>query len=176
MANDVTTVAGIPIPSVSPAFLAGVAFHVLAGLACTVAGLMAMLSSKGPGRHASFGRIYYRCLAAVFASASALAVVRWTEDYDLFVLGAASFAAAHAGRTALSWPSRNSLRMHAVGMGASYILLLTAFYVDNGKSLPFWKQFPQIAFWLLPSAIGAPILLYVMLLHPLTRTARRVAS
>ena len=25
-------------------------------------------------------------------------------------------------------------------MGLSYILLLTAFYVDNGKSLPLWKD------------------------------------
>ena len=28
-------------------------------------------------------------------------------------------------------------------MGASYILLLTAFYVDNGKNLPLWRELPE---------------------------------
>ena len=43
-------------------------------------------------------------------------------------------------------------------MGVSYILLLTAFYVDNGKSLPLWKELPSIAYWILPGAIGGPII------------------
>jgi hypothetical protein len=43
-------------------------------------------------------------------------------------------------------------------MGVSYILLLTAFYVDNGKSLPLWKELPPIAYWILPGAIGGPII------------------
>jgi hypothetical protein len=42
--------------------------------------------------------------------------------------------------------------MHISGMGASYVLLLTAFYVDNGKNLPLWRELPQWAFWILPSA------------------------
>jgi hypothetical protein len=32
--------------------------------------------------------------------------------------------------------------LHTICMGASYILLLTGFYVDNGKNLPFWKMSP----------------------------------
>jgi len=31
-------------------------------------------------------------------------------------------------------------------MGVSYIVLLTAFYVDNGKSLPLWKELPPISY------------------------------
>ncbi len=61
-------------------------------------------------------------------------------------------------------------------MGASYILLLTAFYVDNGKNLPLWNQLPQIAFWVLPSAIGAPIIAYVLWRHPLIRRLRQNQS
>jgi hypothetical protein len=34
-------------------------------------------------------------------------------------------------------------------MGLSYILLLTVFYVDNGKSLPLWKELSPITYWLL---------------------------
>jgi hypothetical protein len=48
--------------------------------------------------------------------------------------------------------------LHLSGMSASYILLLTAFYVDNAKSLPVRKSLPHVAYWLLPSAVGLPII------------------
>ena len=132
MVDGETIIVGVAIPSASPLFLSVVGLHVLLGLACTIAGLVAMLSKKGQGRHSSFGTIYYRCLLAVFLTAAGLSVARWSEDYHLFILGALSFAAAHFGRSALRtrwpWP-----QLHVIGMGASYILLLTAFYVDNGK-------------------------------------------
>jgi hypothetical protein len=59
-------------------------------------------------------------------------------------------------------------------MGLSYILMLTAFYVDNGKNLPLWRELPQWAFWVLPGAIGIPIIIRAQLRHPLMRrgTAR----
>ena len=58
------------------------------------------------------------------------------------------------------------------GMGLSYILLLTASYVDNWKSLPLWRDLPTIAYWPLPAAVGASILLHALLRHPLSRSAR----
>ena len=57
-------------------------------------------------------------------------------------------------------------------MGSSYILMLTAFYVDNGKNLPIWKELPQIAFWLLPAAFGIPLLVCALLRHPLAQRER----
>jgi hypothetical protein len=54
-------------------------------------------------------------------------------------------------------------------MGASYVLLLIAFYVDNGHSLPLWKELPPIAYWLLPAAIGIPLIVRALLWHPLAR-------
>jgi hypothetical protein len=54
-------------------------------------------------------------------------------------------------------------------MGVSYILLLTAFYVDNGPNLPLWRHLPDAAFWVLPAALGAPILIHALLRHPLVR-------
>lgn len=59
--------------------------------------------------------------------------------------------------------------MHVSGMGLSYILLLTALYVDNGKSLPLWKDLPPISYWLLPAAIGIPLIIRALLRHPLAR-------
>ena len=78
-------------------------------------------------------------------------------DYHLFFLGALSLIAATVARAALQQRWRNWVRLHITGMGLSYILMLTAFYVDNGKNLPLWKELPQIAFWLLPAGLGIPL-------------------
>ena len=171
MADDVTVVAGIPIPSTSPVFLAVVGFHVLVGLTCVATGAVAMLSRKGRGRHSDFGTIYFFGLVTVFASSTGLAIVRWSEDYPLFILGALSMTAAWLGRTAMRrrWPA--GVQLHIAGMGMSYILLLTAFYVDNGKNLPLWRELPQIAFWLLPSVVGLPIIAYALVRHLIVRCA-----
>lgn len=170
MSSDTTMVAGIEIPSTSPIFLTVVGLHVLMGLACVVAGAVAMLSPKRQGRHPTFGGIYFWCLLAVFASETGLSVNRWAEDYPLFILGAFSFAAALVGRTFRRRRWRGWVRVHITGMGVSYVLLLTAFYVDNGKSLPLWKELPPIALWLIPSAIGMPFIAHALLRHPLIRT------
>jgi uncharacterized membrane protein len=166
MAAPLTVLAGIPIPSTSPVFLTIVGLHVLAGLLGVVAGAIAMLSPKGRGRHSNFGTVYFWGLAAVFVSASALAAMRWTEDSVLFGLGALDFALGLLGRTALrrrrwAWP-----RLHIAGMGGSYVVLLTAFFVDNGKNLPIWRSLPPLAYWLGPAAVGLPIIAYAMLRHP----------
>jgi hypothetical protein len=173
MPRNVTIVAGIEVPSVSPAFLATVGLHVIVGLACVVTGIVAMLSEKRQGRHPAFGTIYYWCLSAIFASATALSVVRWAENYHLFILGALSFTAATVGRTARRRRWRNWLGLHITGMGLSYVILLTAFYVDNGKSLPLWKELPPTAYWLVPSMLGMPLVVRALLRHPLAQQSAR---
>jgi len=172
MTDGITNVAGIEIPSTDPAFLAVVGVHILLGLACTVAGIIAMLSEKREGRHPRYGTIYFWSLTGVFLTATSLAAVRWAEDYHLFILGALSFAAAYLGRRARRRCRRNWAKLHITGMGASYILLLTAFYVDNGKSLPLWKELPPIAYWVLPAALGIPLIIRALLWHPLARQPR----
>lgn len=173
MTGTSITVAGIEIPSIDPAFLAIVGVHVLLCLACTITGAIAMLSPKRSGRHPLFGTTYYWCLLGVFLTASALAVVRWAEDYRLFILGALACAAAHFGRMARRKRWNHWAQLHISGMGTSYILLLTAFYVDNGKSLPLWKDLPPIAYWLVPALVGIPLIVRALLRHPLTRTPQR---
>ena len=167
LSDGTTNLAGIDIPSTNPVFLTVVGVHVLLGLACTVTGAIAMLSQKRAGRHPRNGTIYFWCLAGVFLTAAGLAAVRWAEDYHLFVLGALSFAAAYLGRQARRRRWRHWVRLHITAMGASYVLLLIAFYVDNGKSLPLWKELPLVAYWLLPAAIGIPLIGRALLWHPL---------
>jgi hypothetical protein len=165
-------VIGIPIPSDAPVFLAILAQHVSAGLVCVIAGIVAMLSHKGSGRHPSAGSIYYWALFTVFLSMAALAVMRWPEEHERFILGCLSFLAASMGRTARRRRWQFWVPLHISGMGMSYILLLTAFYVDNGANLPLWGQLPQLAFWILPSAFGVPILIYALLSHPIAQRPR----
>ena len=164
-----TVVAGLVLPSTAPLFLAGVGVHVAAGLACVVTGALAMLSRKGRGRHPALGGVYFWSLAVVCASAAALASVRWAEDQLLFILAAVAFAAACLGRAAMRWRWPQGARLHIAGMGGSYIVLLTAFYVDNGANLPVWKALPPITYWLAPGLVGLPILLNALLRHPLAR-------
>jgi uncharacterized membrane protein len=159
MPEATTVVAGIPIPSTNPIFLAVVGVHVLVGLICVVAGAVAMLSPKRSGRHPTFGTIYYWNLVAVFVTATGLSVVRWAENYHLFILGVLALAAATLGRTARRRRWSGWVRLHITGMGLSYILLLTAFYVDNGKSLPLWRELPPVAYWLLPAVVGLPLII-----------------
>jgi hypothetical protein len=167
MADGITDIAGIEIPSTNPVFLAVAGIHILLGLACIVTGAIAMLSKKRAGRHPQNGTIYFWCLAGVFLTAAGLAAVRWAEDYHLFILGALAFAAAFFGRRARRERWRHWVRLHISGMGASYVLLLTAFYVDNGKSLPLWKELPPVTYWLLPAAIAIPLIVRALLWHPL---------
>ena len=91
------------------------------------------------------------------------------EDDDLFGLGTLSFIAASVGRQARRQRWRNWARFHIAGMGLSYVFLITAFYVDNGKSLPLWRDLPQVTFWIFPSAVGLPIILYALQRHPIMR-------
>jgi len=162
-------IAGLEIPSDSPFFLAVVGIHVLIALVCVAAGIVAMVSRKGGGRHSTFGTAYFWSLALVSLSATILSALRWAEDYHLFVLGALAFAAAVVARTAIRRRRRHWVRVHLTGMGLSYVLVLTAFYVDNGKNLPLWKELPPLAYWLLPATVGMPLIVHALLRHPLAR-------
>jgi hypothetical protein len=155
--------------------MAVVAMHVVMGLACVMTGLVAMLSAKRPGRHPTAGTLYYWSLALVFVSMSALSAMRWPADTHLFVLGALSFLAASVGRAARRGRWHGWLKVHITGMGLSYILLLTAFYVDNGANLPLWRALPALAYWAAPSLVGLPILVRALLRHPLVLRQRGAA-
>jgi hypothetical protein len=149
------------IPPGSTTFHLLLAVHIAAALTCVVTGAIAALSPKRPGRHPRLGTLYYRSLCVVVASAAWLAALRWPQDAYLLALGTLSLAAATLGRTARRrrwrWQRWRWIGLHLVGMSASYILLLTAFYVDNGKHLPVWRSLPYLAYWLLPSAVGLPL-------------------
>ena len=167
MTDQGIVVLGIPIPSSSSVFLTIVAVHVAAGIVCVVAGVVAMLAVKRAGRHPGAGSVYFWSLLVVFLSMTVLSIVRWPEDIHLLLLGVLSFGAAVIGRAARRRQKPGWLPIHMIGMSVSYIVLLTAFYVDNGPHLPFWRGLPPYAFWIIPSIVGVPILIWVLRHHPL---------
>jgi hypothetical protein len=148
---------GDQVGSTAPVFLAFLAVHVLAGLTAVVTGAVAAMVRKGSPRHIRAGRWYYLAITVVFVTATVLAAMRWRQDYYLFIIGAVAFTAATIG-----YQHRRRHRPgdtgHIAGMGIAYVAMLTAFYVDNGPHLPLWDRLPAFMFWLLPSAIGAPII------------------
>jgi hypothetical protein len=160
---------GDQVGSAAPLFLAFLAVHVLAGLTAVITGAVAALVRKGSPRHVRAGRWYYRAITVLFATATVLAAMRWRQDYYLFIIGAVAFTAAAIGHLHRRRYSPGDTG-HIVGMGTAYVAMLTAFYVDNGPHLPLWDRLPAIAFWLLPSVIGAPVIVRAV------RRARHVTS
>jgi uncharacterized membrane protein len=160
---------GIIVPDESPLFLAIVAGHIVLALATVIVGVVAMLAAKRVGRHSQFGKAYYWLMLTVFLTATALATMRWSHSWHLFILGVLAFATTALGRFVLRSRHHARFAIHLWAMGVSYILLLTAFYVDNGKNLPIWKDLSSVTYWTLPALVGIPIIIRTMLRHPLLR-------
>jgi hypothetical protein len=148
---------GDQVGSTAPVFLAFLAVHVIAGLTAVVTGAIAAVARKGSPRHIRAGRWFYGAITVIVATATALSVMRWRQDYYLFIIGAIAFTAATIG-----YQHRRRHRPgdtgHIAGMGIGYTAMVTAFYVDNGPHLPLWDRLPVLVFWLGPAAIAAPLI------------------
>jgi hypothetical protein len=153
---------GLPIPEAGPIFAIALVVHIVAGVTAVIAGAAAATASKRPGRLPKAGRAYLIALAAVFGTATVMATIRWREDAHLFAIACVAFGLGIFGwrarrRKCPGWPTR-----HAIGMGGSYIALLTGFYVDNGPFLPLWNRLPHLTYWLLPSLVGIPLIWWAL--------------
>ncbi len=154
---------GLPVPDAGPIFDVALAVHIAAGITAVLAGLLAMLSHKGGGWHIGAGRVFLGGIIALFGSMLAMVVIRWPATIHLAALGSIALAAALLG-----WRNRRrgaSDGAHIAWMGLAYITILTAFYVDNGPHLPVWERLPDWSFWLLPTAIGAPLTVWAIRRH-----------
>jgi uncharacterized membrane protein len=165
---------GLPIPDAGPIFVAALAVHVTSGLTAVVAGALAATAKKRCGRHPRAGRVYLWALAGIFTTATIMATIRWHQDAHLFAIAVVAFGLGRYGYRARrrhrpGWPLH-----HAIGMGGSYIALLTGFYVDNGPLLPLWNRLPHITYWLLPTIVGTPLIW--LALHRFTRRQRHTRT
>lgn len=133
--------------------------HVGCGAVAVACGAAAMLTRKGSRRHRRFGRLYLAALTGLGLTAPVLAAVDWAYRWHLAVLGALALGAAAAGFAAVRLARPARLAVHITGMSTAYLVMLTAFYVDNGPRLPLWNRLPVLALWLIPAAVGAPVLI-----------------
>ena len=163
------TIDGFLIPSDNPVFLILLSIHLLAALTCVISGIMAMLAHKRPGLHPRTGTVYYWSLWIVVGTVVIISVPRWKEDYHLFILGCFAISSAVIGRAAEKHKWEKWPVVHISCMSTSYIVLLTALYLDNGKFLPIWKNFNHLIYWLLPAAVGVPIIIRTLRRHPLSK-------
>lgn len=130
-----------------------ISMHIPAGVTAVIAGVIAMFAPKGRWLHRRAGLVYLVAILVLVTTAAGLVGTRGLQFAHLLLLG---FLAA--GLAWWGYQSRRSRqKYHILGMGTSYVVMLTAFYVDNGPKLPFWNQFPDLAFWILPSLIGLPL-------------------
>ena len=149
---------GDQVGSTAPLFLAFLAVHVLAGLTAVDRRRDRRAGAQGQARGTSGRaagttgrspscspppRSWPRCAGGRTITCSSLARWRSLPRPSATSTGAAT-GPADTG--------------HIAGMGIAYTAMLTAFYVDNGPHLPLWDRLPTLTFWLVPSAIGAPII------------------
>lgn len=160
---------GIEIPDAGSLFFGALALHIAAGLTAVVAGAAVTLMRKGTRRHRRVGWTYLIALCVIFVTMVVMVVIRWPLNLHLLALGTVSLTAASLGvlNRRRRWPDA----WHIIAMGSSYIVMLTAFYVDNGPQLPIWNLLPAWAFWVLPTAVGAPLIWFAI-----RRRADRAAS
>ncbi len=142
--------------------------HVLAGLMTGVTGIMAFCAPKRPSRHHRWGTDYVWAYTVVFLTATMLSVQRWQADAYLFFLAVIGYGLALCGYGARRFwqeprvgymPGKQWGVVHVVGMIGSYVVLWTAFLVDNAQRIPGLNQLPPLTFWVLPSLIGLPFLI-----------------
>ena len=134
-------------------------------MTCVITGAVAARSAKRRGRHPAIGMVYFWPLAVVFLTSTVMSLLRWSEDVYLFVLGALALGCARLGLAARRKRWRGWTTAHILGMSSACIVLLTAFYVDNGPRLPLWRELPYLAFWIGPTLIGAPLVARALARH-----------
>jgi hypothetical protein len=154
--------------------------HALAGLTTGVTGVLAFRAPKRRGRHHRWGKSYLWAYTVVFLTATILSVQHWPADAYLFVLATLGYGLALGGYAARCFRQEPFVRRvvgkqwviaHIVGVIGSYVVLWTAFYVDNAHLIPGLKQLPTLTFWVLPTVIALPFLV-VSLSRFTPKTAR----
>jgi hypothetical protein len=106
---------------------------------------MSMVSGKRAGLHPRCGTIYHWGLAVLVVSGGFLAAAHWTDD------------------RVLCWPAW--VRTHIISMGCSFIVMLTAFCVGEGNSLPGLSRLPRVTYWFLPALVGTPLIIRALARH-----------
>ena len=141
--------------------------HALAGLTTGVTGVLAFRAPKRPGRHHQWGKSYLWAYTVVFLTATILSVQRMPADAYLLVLATFGYGLALGGYAARRFRQepiamhivgKQWVVVHIIGVIGSYMVLWTAFYVDNAHLIPGLKELLTLTFWVLPTLIALPFM------------------
>ena len=155
------------IDDLALSFFLPLVVHALAGLTTGVMGVLAFRAPKRRGRHHQWGKSYLWAYTVLFLTATMLSVQRMPADIYLLVLATLGYGLALSGYAARRFRQEPIVRRivgkqwvvaHIVGVIGSYVVLWTAFYVDNAHLIPGLKQLPTLTFWVLPTLIALPFL------------------
>src|SRR5262245_47320408 len=165
---NTTSVAGIEIPSTDLLFLAVLGVHISLGLACALVGAFAMLSKKERPPLEARNDLF---LVLARASHVGDTPVRDALERELsFVCPRDLLVCGRVVRAQCTSSASTALGETAHHRNGSFLrLMLVAFYVDNGKQLPLWKELPHFPYWLLPLLVGIPLIVRMLLWHPLAQ-------
>ena len=153
---------GLPL-----SFFLPLVVHALAGLTTGVIGVLAFRAPKRRGRHHQWGTRYLWAYTVVFLTATILSLQRMPVDAYLLVLATLGYGLALCGYAARRFRQESLVRRmvgkqwvvaHIIGVIGSYMVLWTAFYVDNAHLIPGLKELPPLTFWVLPTLIALPFL------------------
>lgn len=142
--------------------------HALAALTTGVTGVITFSMPKRSIRHPKWGKRYLWAYTVVFLTAIILSVQHLPTDAYLVILATIGYGFALVGYGARRFQQKPVMRRmlgkqwisaHIVGMIGSYVVLWTAFYVDNAHLFPGLKELPTLTLWVLPTVIALPFLM-----------------
>lgn len=136
--------------------------HITAGFFCLVFGALAASTRKRNGNHTISGEVYHFSYLIVFLTAVAMAIMKWSELAYLFYIALFSYGLALYGYLSRKrlWPKW--IYHHISGMLGSYIGVITAVLVVNGKAVSALTGIPPLLLWFIPTIIGTPIIRMVI--------------
>ena len=128
--------------------------HVASGAVALLLGLLLLLAHRR--RQETWERLlpaYYWTVLVVCLTAAVVSVLAWSRLWWLVPVAAVSYALVLVGYLAArrGWP----VWIRAHGLGGSYIALVTALLV---VSLRGSTTAAQVLSWILPAAIGTPLI------------------
>lgn len=106
--------------------------HILVGITAVGGDLGAMRTRKGSRWHRRWGTGYLATVLVLCTTGTLLALAQWPQDAHLLALAVLTAALAGLGYAAAKRRWVGWTGAHISGMGGAFIVMLSAFYVDNG--------------------------------------------